>query len=228
MRLPSAALFDNDGLLLDTESVWSRGEQALFEVRGRDFTIDHKRQLVGASEAIAGRKLAEFLDEPGKDQEIMRELNELVLAELENGVDPMVGAVELVDLLGAAGVPVGLVSNSPRRFIERSLEVAGVGNPFDVIVSGHEVAEAKPSPDPYLEACRILGLEPGPQVVALEDSPNGVAAASAAGLFVIGIPSLPDLGLEGADLVAESLEHVDVLEQLGIQPLTPGPDQTPG
>lgn len=228
MQLPGAALFDNDGLLLDTESVWSRAEQALFETRGRDFTVDHKRELVGASEEIAGRKIAAFLDEPGREKEIMAELNELVLAELENGVDPMVGAAELVDLLGTAGVPVGLVSNSPRRFIERSLEVAGVGDPFDVIVSGHEVSRAKPAPDPYLEACRMLSLEPGPDIVALEDSPNGVAAASAAGLFVIGVPSLPGLGLDGADLVARSLEQVEVLEQLGIRPLTPESDRSAG
>ncbi len=228
MRLPAAALFDNDGLLLDTESVWSRAERALFATRGRDFTVDHKRQLVGASEEIAGRTIAAFLGESGREKEIMSELNELVLAELENGVDPMVGAVELVELLSRAGVPVGLVSNSPRSFIERALEVAGVETGFDLIVSGHEVPRAKPAPDPYLEACRILDLEPGPGIVALEDSPNGVAAASAAGLFVIGIPSMPELPLDGADLVAKSLDSTAVLEQLGIQPMTSGSEPGQG
>jgi HAD superfamily hydrolase (TIGR01509 family) len=218
MSFPEAVLFDNDGLLLDTESVWSRAEETLFERRGRSFTIEHKRALVGSSEQIAGRKLAGFLDEPGREREIMEELNELVLAELEGGVDPMVGAVELISLLQSAGVPVGLVSNSPRRFIERSHEVAATGISFAVVVSGHEVAEAKPAPDAYLEACRLLGVRSGQQVVALEDSPGGVAAASAAGLFVIGVPSVPGIRLE-ADLVAPSLEDDAVLERLGITPL---------
>ncbi len=217
MPQPDAVLFDNDGLLLDTESVWSRAEQTLFQSRGMEFTIDHKRALVGSSEKIAGRKLAGFLDEPGRERQIMEELNELVLAELEGGVDPMVGAVELIDLLQLAGVPVGLVSNSPRRFIERSHEVAATGIEFDVVVSGHEVPNAKPAPDAYLEACSQLGLEPGAGIVVLEDSPGGVAAGRAAGLFVIGIPSVPGVDLE-AEIVAPNLEDRAVLEHLGFSP----------
>ncbi len=218
MSHPEAVLFDNDGLLLDTESVWSRAEQTLFQSRRREFTIEHKRALVGSSEQIAGRKLATFLEEPGRDRQIMEELNALVLAELEGGVDAMVGAVELVTLLRSTGVPVGLVSNSPRRFIERSHQVAATGIDFDVVVSGHEVPEAKPAPDAYLEACSQLDLDPGPEIVVLEDSPGGVAAGRAAGLFVIGIPSVPGVELE-ADMVAPTLEDRRVLRRLGINPL---------
>jgi HAD superfamily hydrolase (TIGR01509 family) len=217
MAYPEAVLFDNDGLLLDTEAVWSRAEMKLFELRGKEFTIDHKRSLVGSSARTAGRKLARFLDEPGREVEVMEELNDLVLAELEGGVDAMVGARELIDLLRMAGVPVALVSNSPRRFIERSHEVAGTGMPFDAVVSGHEVPEAKPAPDAYLEGCRQLGVEPGKRVVALEDSPSGVTAAVAAGLFAIGIPSVPGIELDHADLTADSLEDEAVLRALGIE-----------
>ena len=217
MAYPEAVLFDNDGLLLDTEAVWSRGEMKLFERRGREFTIDHKRSLVGSSARIAGQKLARFLDEPGKDEELMEELNDLVLEELEGGVDAMVGARELVELLRLAGVPVALVSNSPRQFIEKSHEVAGTGLPFDAVISGHEVPEAKPAPDAYLEACRQLEVEPGKRVVGLEDSPSGVTAAVAAGLFVIGIPSVPGIELDQADLVATTLEDEAVLHALGIE-----------
>ena len=217
MAYPEAVLFDNDGLLLDTEAVWSRGEMKLFERRGREFTIDHKRSLVGSSVRIAGQKLARFLDVPGKDEELMDELNDLVLEELEGGVDAMVGARELVELLRLAGVPVALVSNSPRQFIEKSHEVAGTGLPFDAVISGHEVPEAKPAPDAYLEACRQLEVEPGKRVVGLEDSPSGVTAAVAAGLFVIGIPSVPGIELDHADLVATTLEDEAVLHALGIE-----------
>jgi HAD superfamily hydrolase (TIGR01509 family) len=217
MAYPEAVLFDNDGLLLDTESAWSRAEQKLFKIRGREFTIDHKRSLVGSSAAIAGQKLARFLEEPGREVELIDELNELVLAELEGGVDAMVGARELLELLRLAGVPVALVSNSPRRFIERSHEVAGTGSPFDAVISGHEVPEAKPAPDAYLEGCRQLGVEPSKRVVALEDSPSGVTAAIAAGLFTIGIPSVPGVDLSHADLVATSLEDEPVLHALGVE-----------
>jgi len=217
MAYPEAVLFDNDGLLLDTEAVWSRAEQKLFALHGSEFTIEHKRSLVGSSAEIAGRKLAGFLNEPGRETELMEELNDLVLAELEGGVDAMVGARELLGLLRAGGVPVALVSNSPRRFIERSHEVAGTGMPFDAVISGHEVPEAKPAPDAYLEGCRQLGVDPGKRVVALEDSPSGVAAAAAAGLFVVGIPSVPGIELDQADLTATTLEDEAVLEVLGIR-----------
>ncbi|MBK5111715.1 MAG: HAD family phosphatase [Thermoleophilia bacterium] len=217
MSIPDAVLFDNDGLLLDTESVWTRGERQLFEIRGLEFTIDHKRSLVGSSAEIAAGKLALYLDEVGSEIEIMAELDELVMAELEGGVDAMVGAWELVAAVRHTGTPVCLVSNSPRRFIERSHEVARTGMPFDAVVSGHEVPMAKPAPDAYLEGCRRLGVEPSRSVVALEDSPSGVTSAREAGLFVIGVPSVPGITLDEADLVASSLEDEPVIRALGLE-----------
>ncbi len=205
MPLPDAVVFDNDGLLLDTESVWTRAEQDLFERRGIEFTAEHKRELVGASAAIAGGILEQRLGEPGRAVELIEELNELVVAELEHGVEAMVGARELLAELKRRGTPIGLVSNSPLAFVRRSLEIVGFADRFDVVISAHEVAAPKPAPDPYLEACRRLGVEPGPSVVALEDSPTGVASARAAGLTVIGVPSLEGIELAEAHEIAESL-----------------------
>jgi HAD superfamily hydrolase (TIGR01509 family) len=202
---PDAVIFDNDGLLLDTESVWTRAEQDLFERRAREFTAEHKRELVGTSAEIAGGILERRLGEPGRAAELIEELNELVVAELEHGVEAMIGARELLHDLERRGTPLGLVSNSPLRFVRRSLQIVGFEDRFDVVLSAHEVAAPKPAPDPYLEACRRLGVEAGPSVVALEDSPTGVAAARAAGLTVIGIPSLEGIALEEAHHLAESL-----------------------
>lgn len=202
---PEAVIFDNDGLLLDTESVWTRAEHDLFERRGIEFTPTDKRELVGTSAEIAGGILERRLAEPGRAAELIEELNELVVAELEHGVEAMVGARELLERLAQRGTPLGLVSNSPIRFVRRSLEIVGLDDRFDVVLSAHEVAAPKPAPDPYLEACRRLSVEAGPSVVALEDSPTGVAAARAAGLTVIGIPSLEGIALEEAHHLAESL-----------------------
>jgi HAD superfamily hydrolase (TIGR01509 family) len=203
---PEAVIFDNDGLLLDTESVWTRAERDLFERRGIGFTAEHKRELVGTSAEVAGRVLERRLDEPGRAAGLVEELNALVVAELEHGVEAMVGARELLQALRGRGTPLGLVSNSPLAFVRRSLEIVGFHDRFDVVLSAHEVAAPKPSPDPYLEACRRLGVTPGPAVVALEDSPTGVAAARAAGLTVIGVPSLDGIALEEAHHLAESLQ----------------------
>jgi len=202
---PTAVVFDNDGLLLDTESVWTRAEYDLFESRGLEFTPAHKLELVGTSAAIAGGVLERRLGEPGRAVELIEELNALVIAELEHGVEAMVGARELLQALRERGTPIGLVSNSPLAFVRRSLEIVGFDDRFDVVISAHEVAAPKPAPDPYLEACRRLAVDAGPDVVALEDSPTGVAAARAAGLTVIGVPSLEGVALEEAHHLAESL-----------------------
>jgi HAD superfamily hydrolase (TIGR01509 family) len=202
---PAAVVFDNDGLLLDTESVWTRAEHDLFERRGIEFTPANKRELVGTSAEIAGGILERRLGEAGQAAALIEELNELVVAELEHGVEAMVGARELLHSLAQRGTPIGLVSNSPLVFVQRSLEIVGLHDRFDVVVSAHEVVAPKPSPEPYLEACRRLGVEPGPDVIALEDSPTGVAAARAAGLTVIGVPSLEGIALDEAHHLAESL-----------------------
>lgn len=212
---PDAVVFDNDGLLLDTESVWTRAEQDLFERRGLAFTPADKRELVGTSAAIAGAILERRLGEPGRASELIEELNVLVVEELEHGVEAMLGARELLGSLRERGTPIGLVSNSPLVFVRRSLELAGFDSIFDVVLSAHEVAAPKPAPDPYLEACRRLGVEPGPSVVALEDSPTGVAAARAAGLTVIGVPSVEGVALEEAHHLAESLLDGVVSSRLG-------------
>jgi len=213
--LPAAVVFDNDGLLLDTESVWTRAEQDLFDLRGTEFTPADKLELVGTSAAIAGGILERRLGEPGRAAELIEELNELVVAELEHGVEAMLGARELLERLQGK-VPIGLVSNSPLRFVRRSIELAGIGGFFDVVLSAHEVAAPKPAPDPYLEACRRLGVEAGPDVVALEDSPTGVAAARAAGLTVIGIPSVEGVLLDEAHHLAESLLDEVVAQRLAL------------
>jgi HAD superfamily hydrolase (TIGR01509 family) len=218
LTLPAAVVFDNDGLLLDTESVWTRAEQDLFERRELEFTPANKRELVGTSAEIAGTILERRLGEPGRAAELIEELNELVVAELEHGVEAMIGARELLEQLRRRGTPIGLVSNSPLVFVRRSLEIVGFTESFDVVISAHEVAAPKPAPDPYLEACRRLGVEAGPTVVALEDSPTGVAAARAAGLTVIGVPSLEGIELAEAHAIAESLLDAVVAKHLVLGP----------
>jgi HAD superfamily hydrolase (TIGR01509 family) len=213
---PDAVVFDNDGLLLDTESVWTRAERDLFERRDTAFTPADKRELVGTSAAVAGAVLERRLGEPGRAAELIEELNALVVVELEHGVEAMIGARELLHALRRRGTPIGLVSNSPIAFVVRSLELVGFQDHFDVILSAHEVAVPKPAPDPYLEACRRLGVKPGPGVVALEDSPTGVAAARAAGLTVIGVPSIEGIALEEAHHLADSLLDDVIAERLAL------------
>ena len=213
---PAAAIFDNDGLLLDTEDAWTRAEEALFARRGRVFTLEHKRSLLGSAGADAARKLEAMLEEPGEGERLMDELQKLVMVQALAGVTPRPGALDLVERLRSAGVPIAVASNSRREFVERTLSSVGLlDGPFQAVVSAEDVEHPKPAPDIYLEAARRLGAEPS-MCAALEDSPTGVAAAAAAGMYVIGVPYFAGAPLPGCDLLAGSLSDPAVGRALGL------------
>ena len=211
-----AIVFDNDGLLLDTEHAWTRAETALFARHGSTFTADHKRELIGTSREQSAAKVERMLGLTGRGQALMDDLHELVMEELNAGVPPRPGALELLRAVRSAGVPIGLASNSSREFVERALAVSELADGhFDVVVSADDVEAPKPAPDLYLAACAALGAAPE-RAAALEDSPPGVASARAAGMFVIAVPYFPDTRIEGASLEAESLADPSVAAALGV------------
>jgi HAD superfamily hydrolase (TIGR01509 family) len=211
-------VFDNDGLLLDTEEAWTRAEQTLFAGLGREFTMEHKRTLIGSSRTLAASKLETILERPGDGERLMDELHELVMEEALGGIEPRPGALELLARLSAAQIPLAVASNSERAFLQRTLSSAGLlpDGPFATTVSANDIAQPKPAPDIYLEACRRLGAQPA-DAVALEDSPIGVAAAAAAGMFVIGVPYFAGSQIPGASMLADSLADRAVAEALGLR-----------
>ena len=160
------------------------------------------------------RVLERLLEQPGRADALGLELLELVERRLLEEAVAFPGAAELV-LETKARYPVAVASNTPRRLLRGALACAGVAELFEVVVAADDVAEPKPSPDVYLRACELLGVEPS-RSIALEDSPTGVASARAAGMFVIGIPSFPGVVLDGADLVGESLADPRVRRALGL------------
>jgi HAD superfamily hydrolase (TIGR01509 family) len=210
---PVAVVFDNDGLLLDTEEAWTRAEETLFGRRGRVFTMDHKRDIIGSARDDAAAKLERMLDAPGQGFALMDELHELVMEEALQPVNPRPGALALIALLQAASIPMAVASNSPRAFLDRVLAGAGLAgdaSPFHATVAGDEVVRPKPAPDIYLAACAALGADPA-DCVAFEDSSPGVAAARAAGIHVTGVPYFADGLLPEADAIASALDHPAVL-----------------
>jgi HAD superfamily hydrolase (TIGR01509 family) len=228
MWTPSAVVFDNDGLLLDTEEAWTRAEQTLFAGLGREFTVEHKRTLIGSSRSLAATKLETILERPGDGEALMDELHELVMEEALQGVAPRPGAVELLARLTDAGLPLAVASNSERAFLERTLSSAGLldGGPFAAIVSANDIEHPKPAPDIYLEACKRLSVAPR-DAAALEDSPIGVASAAAAGMFVIGVPYFEGTEIAGASMLADSLADGAVATALGLRerPAEPSPSE---
>jgi HAD superfamily hydrolase (TIGR01509 family) len=200
-----AVVFDNDGLLLETEGAWTLAEERLFARYGYEFTMQHKRYILGKAGPLAEQALAELLERPDEGPALFRELQVLALEEIARTAEPRPGALELLDRLRREGMPLGLASNSTRAFVDSALATAGVGKElFDATIAGDEVAHQKPAPDIYFEICEALGSEPA-RTAVLEDSPTGVAAARAAGCFVIGIPSVEGVVLDDADVSVATL-----------------------
>jgi len=215
--MPAAVIFDNDGLTLDTELTWTRAEETLYARYGVEFTLDHKREMLGTSGAKSAMAMERHLDQEGRGHELHAELRALVHAELDGaGVDAMPGARELIAALRERGVPIGLATNSGREFATRALRAAGVLERFSAVVSAEDVERPKPAPDVYLAAARELGADPA-SCVALENSQTGVGAAKAAGMTVVGVPSFPGIDLDEADLVVPSLRDPRVWDLLGLE-----------
>ncbi len=183
-----AVLFDMDGLLIDSEPLWLEAETAVMARLGADWTTADQAQLLGGSLKRTVRYLMGKAARPASPELVaewlMSGVSNLVR---ERGVPLQPGARELLAEVAAAGLPHALVTSSERRFMDAVL--ARTGLRFDVLVCANDVSMTKPDPEPYLLAAKLLGADPA-RCVALEDSPNGVASAEAAGCQVIAVPSL--------------------------------------
>jgi HAD superfamily hydrolase (TIGR01509 family) len=203
-----AVIFDMDGLLLDTETLWQRAESELFRRHGAQFTHEDQLRVIGTSHEITARYFADRLGLPReRGGELVDESTALMHELVRREVAARPGAVELVEGIRELGIPVGLASNSPRFLVEDALATAGLADAFDAIVSADDVARAKPAPDIYLRVCELLGVRPG-EALALEDSASGVRAAKAAGLICIAVPAFAETDVSAADRVIDSLEEL--------------------
>jgi HAD superfamily hydrolase (TIGR01509 family) len=204
-----AVVFDMDGLLLDTETLWHEAEVELFRRHGGEFTWDDKMAVIGTSYDFTSKYFADRLGLPReRGAELVREMIEVMHGLVRRSVDARPGAVELVERLRQLDdVRLGLASNSPRFLVDDALRTGGLTDAFDVIVTSDDVEHAKPAPDIYLLACERLGVAPA-DALALEDSASGIAAAKAAGLTVIGVPQFAETDASAADRVIDSLEEL--------------------
>ncbi|MGC4816047.1 HAD family hydrolase [Micromonospora sp. DT63] len=187
-------LFDMDGTLVDSEKLWDVALQELAREYGGDLSADARRSIVGTAMAESMRILHDDLGQPERDPEVSAAwINARILDLFRAGLPWRPGAFDLVHAVRAAGIPTALVTSSPRALVEIALDTLG-RDTFDVVVAGDEVVAAKPHPEPYLTAARLLGV-PIERCVAIEDSPTGVASALASGAAVLAVPAevpLPD------------------------------------
>jgi HAD superfamily hydrolase (TIGR01509 family) len=196
MRLPAAVLVDMDGLLVDTEPVWTVAEVELARQLGGEFTPDLKAAIVGTRLEVAVPTILRWYGGPHDEAAVARTSAWLLGRMVELFAEPpslLPGVEELLAALREAGVPTALVSSSYRVLVDAVL-AHEVGS-FATTLAGDEVTHGKPHPEPYLIAAERLGVDPR-RCVVLEDSPAGVASAEAAGCAVVAVPSVPGVVFE--------------------------------
>jgi HAD superfamily hydrolase (TIGR01509 family) len=205
-----AAIFDLDGVLIDSEHVWDEVREKLARERGGRWHDQAQADMMGMSSIEWSRYMHDVIgleEAPGEiNAEVVRRMGARYAEHL-----PLVdGAVAAVRRLARA-YRLGLASSSNRPLIGSVLSASGLAPLFEAIVSAEEVERGKPAPDVFCEAARRLGVAPE-QCAAIEDSGNGIRAAHAAGMRVIAIPNRryppPAEALALADIVLDSLAEL--------------------
>lgn len=188
-RAPQAVVFDMDGLILDTEVLYRDAFMAVAAEHDLDLPLSVFLSLIGlpreSSHAILrGHFGASFALEPLLD--VVRERFRDMAA---TGLRLKPGVVELLDLLDEMALPRAIATSSGHEAVHHHLTMLGVFERFPTVIARGDYDRGKPDPQPFLKAAHALGMDPA-LCVALEDSSNGVMAASGAGMMTIMVPDL--------------------------------------
>ena len=202
---PRAVVFDCDGLLLDTESVWQRAEDSVVAEHGAVLQEGDQHVLHGSTIEVAAELIARRSGH--SEAEVLASLHREFDSELATGIRTMPGAAEILQLAGAK-VPLGCASNSWLESLDSKLTLGGMREHFTVLEASDTVERPKPAPDMYAAAARALGAEPS-RTLAFEDSGTGARSAQDAGLRLIAVPA-GGHDAPPADLVVPSLTDPDL------------------
>jgi HAD superfamily hydrolase (TIGR01509 family) len=208
----TAVIFDCDGTLVDSEPLARTAWERALAPYGYALTDADAESCIGLPYPRVHAYFADRAELPPAEAfwtEFSAELFTLIDSSLELFED----AVGAVRSLRSRGVPVAVASSSPRERLQRTLGRAGLLDAFDVVVAGDEVEHGKPAPDMFLLAAERLGVEPSACVV-IEDSPPGVQAGIAAGMFTLAVCRVPgtEASLAAADRVVDTVSADAILE----------------
>ncbi len=188
--MQKAVIFDMDGVLFDTEKICRETWERIGIERGLDGVLDVLTATTGSNRQDTIICLKESYGEDFDALEFLDTCAERNINRMkEEGVPIKKGVPEILDYLRQNGFKIGLASSSRRFRVMENLEQTGLTDYFDIIVGGDMIKHSKPNPDIYILACKELGVVPE-ETFAIEDSPNGIRSAYAAGMQPIMVPDL--------------------------------------
>jgi HAD superfamily hydrolase (TIGR01509 family) len=208
--MPDGVLFDMDGTLVDSEKVWTVAQDELAAHLGGELSPAARQAMIGTNMALSMRILHEDVGVDADPAESVRWLEARVKELFGDGLVWRPGAADLLAAVRAAGIPTALVTATHRHLVEVALMTIGAAN-FDAVVAGDDLDDTKPHPAPYRTAAALLGADPV-RCVAIEDSPNGIASALAAGCAVLGVPCEVALDEQPGVTLVPSLAGIDVTD----------------
>ena len=208
-----AAVFDMDGLLVDSEPLWRRAEMGVFARYGVTLTEELCLATRGMFVLDVARRFYEEHRWPGPGpEEVADEVVDTMAGLLARDCELKAGAGTAMAFCRARVPGLALASSSPRRLIDVVVDRFALGGTFDVLHSAEDEPAGKPDPAVFLTTASLLGADPG-RCVVFEDSPAGVAAARAAGMRCVAVPEhaspVADGEYDGADAVLATLEELD-------------------
>lgn len=205
-----ALIFDFDGLILETEEPEFLAWQEIYAEHGGALPFERWSSLIGTADAVFD-VYAELETQHGSpvDREAIRQRRRQRVADLIATRTILPGVRDYIATARELGLKIGVASSSRREWVCGHLERLAIHAHFDAIICSDDVARTKPDPALYLTALTALGAAPH-EAIALEDSPNGVAAARRAGIFCVAVPNAltRQLPLEEADLRLASLAEM--------------------
>ena len=208
-----AVIFDMDGVILDSERVYQEIERRMFDELRIPVTLEEHRKFIGTAETAMWRYMKTRYGIQEEISELVRRERECFLSRLSSspGIPPMEGLEELLKRLSNKDIPLLIASSSSGNIIDAVIRHLGIAGYFSGIVSGDDVEHSKPAPDIFLKVSKLINIPPSGCVV-IEDSENGVMAAKAAGMRVVGLvnPGSGEVDLSQADLIIHSLLELDL------------------
>jgi len=201
-----ALVFDFDGLILETETPAFQAWDEIFREHGVELSSERWSDIIGRDSRFDVHGHLEELTGRAHNRDATKARRNARRDELLNAEKILAGVVELFREARAEGIKVAVASSSSREWVCGHLERLSFMEGWDAIVCRADVEHAKPAPDLYLKAVETMGVAPD-EAVALEDSPNGIASAKAAGLRVVAVPNplTVALDLRAADALVPSL-----------------------